>query len=423
MAQGKQKVRFEVLPADAGRRLDQVLAARIPQLSRRKARVLLDIGGVFVDRKRVKVASRTMRPGQIIEVTLGGALERANKSVGRSARRRDASVLPAFTIAHEDDDIVVVDKPCGLITAPTPESDRGNLADLLRQRASSPTIHVVHRLDLETSGLLILAKTATANRILSEWFREHAIEREYIAVVAGPLGRSEAGERAIRVAISGRPAITHVRLIEPVGDVASVIRARLETGRTHQIRIHCHHIGHPVLGDPRYGPSRPGGRIAPPPRLALHAATLGLPHPTSGQAMRFDSPLPSDLAQWLAAARAAATENLARGVQSRPSHDGETMVERYVFMRLDKEYTDSRQEIVAHTQEVLRALPGVVSAHVGTPADSHAESAWDLCAVVRFDSLDDVEPYRVHPDHRRLVDEYLSPRIQVVKAWNFDIKT
>src|SRR5690606_10761134 len=147
-----------------------------------KARVLLDIGGVFVDRSRVKVASRTIRAGQVIEVHLGGALDRATKSVGRAARERDASALPAFTVVFEDHDIVVVDKPAGLLTAPTPESDRNNLAQALG--TDRPRVLVVHRIDLQTSGLLVFAKTDQANRSLSARFRDHDVERAYVAVVA-----------------------------------------------------------------------------------------------------------------------------------------------------------------------------------------------------------------------------------------------
>src|SRR5688572_26478575 len=126
--------RFVVGADDAGSRLDQVLARHVPGLSRRKARVLLDVGGVFVDRARVKVASRPVRPGQTIEVHLGGVIDRASGEVGAAARARDDAALPAYAIVHEDDDIIVVDKPAGLVTAPTPESDRGNLADLLARR-------------------------------------------------------------------------------------------------------------------------------------------------------------------------------------------------------------------------------------------------------------------------------------------------
>ena len=168
-----QKIRFEAGPKDAGRRLDQVLADNVPGLSRRKARVLLDIGGVFVDGARVKVAGKTIRKGQKIEAVLGGAFDRATPKTGKAARAKDEEVLPAFDVVYEDADVVVVDKPAGLLTAPTPESDRGNLAKLLAARFGQ--IFVVHRIDLETSGLLVFARTEEANRVLSLRYSTHDI--------------------------------------------------------------------------------------------------------------------------------------------------------------------------------------------------------------------------------------------------------
>jgi 23S rRNA pseudouridine1911/1915/1917 synthase len=295
-------VRFEVTAEDAGKRLDQVLAARVPDLSRSKARVLLDIGGVFVDRARVKVASRQVRAGQVIEAHLGGALERATKSVGSPARARDATALPAFAVVFEDRDLVVVDKPAGLLTAPTPESDQGNLAALLAHDREH--VHVVHRIDLHTSGLLVFAKTRRANRELAARFRDHDVERAYTAVVAGAV----AGDaHTVQVPVQGRRAVTHVQVVERLGALATVVDVRLETGRTHQIRIHCRHLGHPVLGDPEYG-----GRAAhalpaalAPPRMALHARVLGFEHPRTGEPCRFERPMPEDLTSWLERVRAA----------------------------------------------------------------------------------------------------------------------
>jgi 23S rRNA pseudouridine1911/1915/1917 synthase len=289
-----RKVQFRAEEQDAGKRLDQVLAARIPELSRRKARVLLDIGGVFVDRARVKVAGRKVRAGQLIEAHLGGALERATKSVGGVARAEDARALPAYSVVFEDDDIVVIDKPAGLLTAPTPESDRNNLADLLRRDRPRPEIFVVHRIDLGTSGLLVFARTALANQQLSALFRDHDVVREYIAVVQGAMKQDT--DITVRVPVKGRPALTHLAVAERLGDAATVLRARLETGRTHQIRIHCSHLGHPVFGDLQYG--RRTGHD--PPRMALHAATLGFVHPRTGEALSFASPMPEDLTAWLA---------------------------------------------------------------------------------------------------------------------------
>jgi 23S rRNA pseudouridine1911/1915/1917 synthase len=291
-----QKVTFEVAADDAGLRLDQLLAKRVDGLSRRKARVLLDIGGVFVDRARCKVASRQVRPGQVVEAHLGGALDRATKAVGGAARSRDQRRLPAFSIVRIDDDVVVVDKPAGLLTAPTPESDRGNLADALARQLDTPRrpapIFVVHRLDLGTSGLLVFARTEEANRALSERFRVHDVRREYLAVVAGAL---QGDALTVDAPIAGRRAVTHLTVLERLGDDATVLRARLETGRTHQIRLHCRDLGHPVLGDRRYGEATP----LDPPRMALHATRLGFAHPRTGEAVDDESPLPAELSGWL----------------------------------------------------------------------------------------------------------------------------
>ena len=288
-----RKIRFVVDREDEGLRLDQVLARRIPDLSRRRARLLIELGGVFVERVRVKVMSRRTRAGQVVEAHLGGALERATPSLGQRARDLDASVLPGFRLIHEDASLVVVDKPSGLLTAPTPESDRNNLADLLERRSGSgERIWVVHRLDLETSGLLVFARTAAAGRALADLFREHDVEREYLAVVEG---RAEGVTGLIDTPIDDRPARTHVESISLRED-RSLLRVRLETGRTHQVRIHLSAAGHPVCADRRYGhPSALGA-----PRLALHATRLGFRHPETGTPCRFDSPWPPDLAAWLA---------------------------------------------------------------------------------------------------------------------------
>jgi 23S rRNA pseudouridine1911/1915/1917 synthase len=288
---------FTVTDEDAGRRLDQVLAARVPGLSRRQARVLLDIGGVFVDGRRIKVAGRPMHAGEEVVAVVGGALARATGRPGRDARARDESRLPAHTLVFEDDDLVVVDKPAGLLTAPTPESDRNNLAGLLERRpeqlVSGGRIFVVHRIDLETSGLLVFAKNDDANRTLSEMFRRHDLERVYLAVVAGAFPDRI---RRIDRPVAGRAAVTHVSVRERLGRDATVLECRLETGRTHQIRLHARAVGHPVLGDDRHGAPFPS---APPPRMALHATTLGFKHPRTGEPLSFTSPLPPDLAAWL----------------------------------------------------------------------------------------------------------------------------
>jgi 23S rRNA pseudouridine1911/1915/1917 synthase len=281
---------FTVAAEDDGRRLDQVLAAHVPDLSRRRARVLLDLGGVFVDGVRAKQAGRPVKAGQKIVAHLGGALERATKSVGEKARERDEEGLPPYEVIHEDDSLLVVDKPAGLLTAPTPESDRSNLASLL-SRSGTP-VFVVHRIDLQTSGLLVFAKTDDANRALSEMFREHDLLREYLAVARGSVAEAL---RRIDRPVGGKRAITHLEVRERFSDRATLLAARLETGRTHQIRLHLAAAGHPVLGDPTTRtPFSP-----PPPRMALHAHRLAFTHPFTHAPLSFERTLPPDLAAWL----------------------------------------------------------------------------------------------------------------------------
>ena len=286
-----EKFRVRVTAEHEGLRLDQFLAATVPDLSRRKARVLLDIGGVFVDRARVKVAGRIVKVDQLVEVVLGGAFDRATKKTGQVARSKDAEKLPPHTVLFEDDHICVAFKPAGLLTAPTPESDRGNMADAL-SRERNLRIFVVHRIDLDTSGILVFAKTEDANRQLSETFRKHVIERQYLAVVDGAwpddLTRIEED-------VGGKSAVSHFAIDQRVGDRATVLRVTLETGRTHQIRLHAAGAGFPVLGDKQHG------RVSDmaPPRMALHARKLAFAHPTTGKALSFESPLPGDLQPWL----------------------------------------------------------------------------------------------------------------------------
>jgi len=287
--------RFQVAPEEEGRRLDVLLAAKVPGLSRRRARVLLDIGGVFVGGRRSKIAGRFMRAGEEVEAVLGGALGRAKSGTGKKAREKDASALPAFRIVYEDDAIVVVDKPAGLLAAATPESDRTNIADLLSRRATGK-VFVVHRIDLETSGLLVYAKDVVANRVLSERFAAHDLDREYAAVVKGSVPDDLV---KIEAPLSGKKAITHLAVGERFGEKATSLRVMLETGRTHQIRRHLAAKGFPVLGDPLH---KTRGELGAP-RVALHARVLAIPHPVTKAALRFESPLPKDLTDWMARLR------------------------------------------------------------------------------------------------------------------------
>jgi 23S rRNA pseudouridine1911/1915/1917 synthase len=269
---------FEVAADDAGLRLDQVIPRHVPGLSRRKARAVIDLGGVFVDRARVKVAGRPVKPGQKIEVNVGGALERTEPP-------------PEPRIVFADDAIIIVDKPAGLVTAPTPEASRGDLLDQLARKFGE--VYLVHRLDLPTSGLLVFARTREANKKLGDAFKLHDVDREYRAVAVG-----EVGAQTIDRPIDRRRAVTHISPVEALPG-ATIVSCRLETGRTHQIRIHLAGIGHPLAGDRAHGGEVERAFRPRPPRLALHACVLGFAHPATGERVRWESPLPADLAGWI----------------------------------------------------------------------------------------------------------------------------
>lgn len=275
--------RFEVGADEAGLRLDQVVPRHVAGLSRRKARAVIDLGGVFVDRARVKVAGRLVRAGQVIEVHLGGAIERDQPP-------------PAPEIVFVDDHVIVADKPAGLVTAPTPESDRGDLLDQLSR--SHGEVYLVHRLDLPTSGLLVFARTREANKRLGDAFARHDVDREYRAVAVG-----EVTAQTIDRPIQGKRAVTHLGVVEPLAG-ATLVWAQLETGRSHQIRIHLAGLGHPVAGDHQHGGELARTFVPRAPRLALHAAILGFTHPATGERVRFERALPADLASWVARLRA-----------------------------------------------------------------------------------------------------------------------
>lgn len=223
--------------------------------------------------------------------------------------------LPALPILHLDADVIVIDKPPGLIVHPTLDGEHDTvigrcLAELAKREPGHHRLHVVHRLDRDTSGVMMLARHLGAARHLQQQLRLHTVTRRYLALVAGTLaratrvdrgiGRPSPGSRRAALASGGRPASTMVRPVEALGR-AMLVEAELHTGRTHQVRVHLSFLGHPVLGDEIYGePKADPVRV---PRLALHAAQLGFVHPTTGARLSFTVPLPGDLAAVVAQLR------------------------------------------------------------------------------------------------------------------------
>ena len=295
----------------AGRRVDRVLAEALPQLSRTRIQALIDAGRVEVDGATLEAASRRVKPGQAIVV-----------AVPPRERAPAAQALP-LEVVFEDEAVIVVDKPPGLVVHPAPGNPDNTLVNALLHRLGDSLVGVgerrrpgiVHRLDKDTSGLLVAAKSPRAHRSLVAQFAARTIDRGYFALVWGvpapaagvidrPLGRSPHNRKKMAVVDpGGKPAVTRYRVRrQAAGGALSLLECALDTGRTHQIRVHLAHIGHAVFGDPVYGRGRRRKRLAAAaavaaacPRQALHAFRLGFAHPHSGRRLLFETALPQDL--------------------------------------------------------------------------------------------------------------------------------
>lgn len=298
----------EVPETLAGERIDRVISL-ITDLSRREATELIAAGAVTIDGRVPVKASERLVVGSVVTA------EVPDRHVGIDA---DASVV--VPVVHIDDEVIVVDKPAGMVVHPGAGVRAGTMIQgLLHQFPDLAPVGddplrpgVVHRLDKGTSGLLMVARTAASFRHLVAQLAARTVVRRYEAVVWGdlasaegvvdaPLGRSPRDATRHAVVADGRPARTHYRVVERFDDpVLSRLDCRLETGRTHQIRVHLEAIDHPVLGDDRYGRGRSSLGLT---RPFLHAAVLGFEHPTSGEHLEFKSELPPDLAKFLEDAR------------------------------------------------------------------------------------------------------------------------
>lgn len=280
-----QSLRLLVSADAAGLRLDQAIALLSPSVSRAAARRLIDQGSVFLAGSRTKVASRVVKAGQRIDVHLPPS------SV---ARERDVPT-PDIPILLLTDDLVVVDKPSGLLSAPTPQTDRADLLYFLQKQLGQ--LYLVHRLDAHTSGALVLARTAASARDLSAQLENRTLGRTYLALLAGEI----AADFSADAPIGERPACTHFRVIER-GRGATKVEAELETGRMHQIRIHAQAAGHPVLGDRKYGGSGVT-ELGRAPRLALHATSVRFALPGAGRTETVHALFPPELEAYWSALR------------------------------------------------------------------------------------------------------------------------
>lgn len=290
-----------------GLRLDQALQQLLPDYSRSRLQT-------WIKDKRVTLDGQHVAPKQAV---WGGGKVRVEPELHPSETPYAAEEI-ALDVVYEDDALLVVNKPAGLVVHPGSGNWQGTMLNALLhhapQLACIPRAGIVHRLDKDTSGLLVVAKTLTAQTDLVRQLQARSVKRDYLAVVQGlladdgkvdaPLGRHPSQRVKMAIVHNGKPAVTHYTVLEQF-DRHTLIRCSLETGRTHQIRVHMQSIGHPLAGDPVYG----GKSLNLPPllsdavkklgRQALHAERLGLIHPVSGEAMEWRTELPEDMADLL----------------------------------------------------------------------------------------------------------------------------
>jgi 23S rRNA pseudouridine1911/1915/1917 synthase len=317
---GDERVEVRIAPEDAGERLDRALQRLMPGLSRSRLKQLILDGHVA----RIGPGGGEVLRDPARRVTSGASI--AIRLPAPEPAEPEAQPI-ALDIRFEDAHLIVLDKPAGMVVHPAPGNPEGTLVNALLAHCG-PSLAgiggvrrpgIVHRLDKDTSGLLVVAKTEAAHRALAADFAARRIERAYSAAVwgvptppvgeiIGNIGRSASNRKKMAVvgATRGKPAVTRYRVERHFAAHAALLECRLLTGRTHQIRVHLAHIGHSVIGDPAYGAGARGvvaGRgpagavIAAFPRQALHARLLGFIHPATGAELRFESALPDDFAR------------------------------------------------------------------------------------------------------------------------------
>ncbi len=301
--------------SEAGERLDRLLARHLNGLSRSRMKALIEAGAVSTDGATIGEASFRVKPGQTFAIDIPETRE----------AEPEAQAIP-LDVVYEDREVIVVNKPAGLVVHPAPGNPDRTLVNALLAHCGPELTGIggvgrpgiVHRLDKDTSGLMVAAKTQAAQDALTAQFAARSIERRYWALVwgrpqpgageiVGAIGRHPQNRKKMAVVTrNGKPATTRYRVLTSyAGGAVSLVECRLLTGRTHQIRVHLAHLGHPLLGDPLYGRARPAllkqlppaaqARIAALGRQALHAKTLGFRHPGTTAPLSFDSEVPEDL--------------------------------------------------------------------------------------------------------------------------------
>lgn len=297
----------QVCVAAAGQRLDRALADALPQLSRERMKALISAGHV-----RDAAGRLTRDPARKTEAGQAFSID-----VPRPAPAHNEAQAIPLSIAYEDEHLIVVDKPAGLVVHPAAGNLDGTLVNALLHHCAGGLSGIggvarpgiVHRIDKDTSGLMVAAKHDRAHEGLARQFAAHSIDRRYQAIVLGhpappagtvdaPLARSPANRKKIAIVPGGKRAVTHYRTLTPLRH-AALVECRLETGRTHQVRVHMASLGHSLLGDPVYGKTTQSVRALLETlhfrRQALHAAHLGFIHPINSNALAFDSEPPADM--------------------------------------------------------------------------------------------------------------------------------
>ena len=306
MDRGVSIIEATIAPAADGWRLDRALADAVPTLSRERLKVLIASGAVSRGEALARDPARKAAAGEVFAVAVPAPAPAHN----------EAQDIP-LVVAFEDEHLIVVDKPAGLVVHPAAGNLDGTLVNALLHHCGGSLSGIggvarpgiVHRIDKDTSGLMIAAKTDRAHEGLAKQFADHSIERRYKAIAGGhpappagtvdaPLARSPHNRKKVAIIANGKRAVTHYRTEQRLKG-AALVECRLETGRTHQVRVHMASIGHALLGDPVYGKARGAVRVLLEQlgfeRQALHAARLGFTHPITREELAFDSPMPADM--------------------------------------------------------------------------------------------------------------------------------